>query len=139
MSFPYNASVDVLRNIKVKWNYPKWSPENWFQKEIMGELKDRWWFVYHIEDTSWQSRLLDIYAITPDGKELWMELKVIDIFTFNLSRFETDQVKFMLRREKFNLPTYVMIFSKRTNTYVLTTYRELVEKADKKNWIKLFS
>lgn len=139
MTFQYNALVDVLRNIPLKWGYPKWSPENWFQKEVMEYLRMRGWFVYHIEDTSWQSRLLDVYAVTPDGVELFMELKVTDWFTFNLSRFETDQVKFLLLREKYNLPAYVMIFSKRTNTHVLTTYRELVSAANDKNGVKLFS
>lgn len=132
-------SVEVLRNIKVKWNYPKWSPENWFQREIMENLTMHWWFVYHIEDTSWQSRLLDLYLVSPNGEEMFAELKVIDKYTFNLSRFETSQVKFMLLREKYNLPTYVMIFSKRTNTYVVTTYKDLVDRADNRNWIKLFS
>lgn len=130
--------VNELGNYPIKGNYKKGNIEKWFQKELFKFMEKDWYICYHIPDNTYGYRLLDGICVDPNGTIFFLELKKVDWYTFNVSQFEDSQVAFMDELiARWNTP-YIGIFSQATNTYIITTWQDVLQQKNEKGGIKLF-
>lgn len=130
--------VNELGSYPIKGNYKKGNIEKWFQKELFKFMEKDGYICYHIPDNTYGYRLLDGICVSPSGIVFFLELKKIDLYTFNVSAFEDSQVAFMDELiARWNTP-YIGIFSQATNTYIITTWQDVLQQKNTKGGIKLF-
>lgn len=130
--------VNELGSYPIKGNYKKGNIEKWFQKELFKCMEKDGYICYHIPDNTYGYRLLDGICVSPNGEVFFLELKKIDLYTFNVSAFEDSQVAFMDELiARWNTP-YIGIFSQATNTYIITTWQDVLQQKNEKGGIKLF-
>lgn len=130
--------VNELGSYPIKGNYKKGNIEKWFQKELFKFMEKDGYICYHIPDNTYGYRLLDGICVSPSGIVFFLELKKIDLYTFNVSQFEDSQVAFMDELiARWNTP-YIGIFSQATNTYIITTWQDVLQQKNEKGGIKLF-
>lgn len=123
----------------IKGNYKKGSIEKWFQKELFSFMEKDGYICYHIPDNTYWYRLLDGICVSPTGEIFFLELKKIELYTFNVSAFEDSQVAFMNELIARGNTPYIGIFSIATNTYIITTWQDVLNKVNEKGGIKFFS
>jgi hypothetical protein len=123
----------------IKGNYKKWKIEWWFQKELFSFLEKDGYICYHIPDTTYEYRLLDGICVSPTWDIFFLELKKIELYTFNMSQFEWSQIAFMQALQKRWVESYIGVYSQKTNEYIILTYSSLCEMINDKWWVKLFN
>lgn len=128
----------VNPNYPIKGNYKKGSIEKWFQKELFSFMEKDGYICYHIPDNTYWYRLLDGICVSPTGEIFFLELKKIELYTFNVSAFEDSQVAFMNELIARGNTPYIGIFSIATNTYIITTWQDVLNKVNEKGGIKFF-
>lgn len=120
-------------------NYKKNNIEKWFQKELFSYMKKDGYICYHIPDNTYWYRLLDGICVDPKWNIFFLELKKINTYTFNFAQFEWSQIAFMEELLKRWVESYVAIFSVKMNSYIVSTYSELVKQKNDLQWVKLFT
>jgi len=128
----------VKSDYPIKGNYKKGKIEAWFQKELFSFMEKDGYICYHIPDNTYWYRLLDGICISPDGLVFFLELKKIELYTFNVSAFEDSQVAFMNELIARGNTPYIGIFSLATKTYIITTWQDVLNKVNEKGGIKFF-
>ena len=93
---------------------------------------------YHIPDNTYGYRLLDGICVSPTGEIFFLELKKIELYTFNVSAFEDSQIAFMNELIARGNTPYIGIFSIATNTYIITTWQDVLKNRNEKGGIKFF-
>ena len=126
-------------NFKLKWNYKKWKIESNFQTELMWILRWMWNICFHPQDVWLANKFLDVHFITKDWIWHWLELKQISWNTFNVKKFEDDQVILLREMDKRNPElARVWIFSVKHNDYKILTFSEIWAAQNQKGWVKIF-
>lgn len=119
-----------------KW---KISLEKHFQKELFKCMEKDGFICYHIPDSTYEYRLLDGIIIDTKWVTHYLELKIIDTYTFNISRFEPSQIAFMNELLKRWTDAYIAVYSLKNKEYVILTYRELLTMFNERWGAKLFT
>jgi len=137
----HQSCSNIIRtDYPIKGNYKSWKVEKEFMSDIFKLMRADGYYCYHIPDATLSYRLLDGFIIDPkDGKQFLLEFKKTDGYTFNISQFEPSQIALMNTMDRINSPYGVVIFSRKTNTYVLTTLPYIMEHKNEEWWIKFFS
>ena len=65
--------------------------------------------------------------IDTDGKTFYVEFKKVDGYTYNMSQFESSQIRFFEMAMVRNVEAYVIVYSRKTRTYWVGEYRYLKE------------
>lgn len=124
----------------LKWGYKKWAIERWFQTELIWILRGLWNIVFHPQDVWLASKFLDVHFITKQWIWFWLELKQIKWDTFNVKKFEEDQVLFLREMDKRNPElARVWIYSVKNNDYKILTFSEIWNNQNEKGWVKIFN
>ncbi len=127
-------------NFQLKWNYKKWSIEKGFEKEIMSLL--RWlrnYICFKPQDVWLATKFLDVHFITDKWVCHWLELKQIPWDTFNVKKFEDDQVIVLRELEKRNSEIVrVWIYSIKHNDYKILKFSEIWNNQNEKWSVKIF-
>ncbi len=131
--------MPMLSEIPIKWNYKKGHIEKWFEAEVFKYLRVRDYHCYHIQDIGLGTRFLDWIIIKPNGEVFFIEFKKTDGYSYNISQFEPSQIYLLELMAKRWTEAYIMIYSQKTNTHVVTTYSYIKANINDKGWIKLFS
>jgi len=146
MTFPIDT---VKNNIFFNWDkishyeltgrYKKWKIEKWFEAELFKFMRRENYICYHVADVWYSYKFLDCHLICPQWILWWLELKKIQLDTFNISQFEESQVVLMMELDKRN-PNIcrVGIYSVKNNEYVILPFSEIRGNKNEKWWIKLF-
>lgn len=126
-------------NYKLNWNYKKGSIEKWFEKELMTRLRADNYICFHPQDVGMANKYLDVHFTTPKGMPHWIELKQISWYTFNVKKFEEDQVYLLRELERRNPEiARVWIYSVRLNQYKVLKFSEIWKAQNEKWWVKIF-
>lgn len=130
---------NTLINIPIKPHlYKKWHIEKDFEADIFSHLRSIWYFCKHIPDIGFNTKLLDGIIVDLEWKTFYIEFKITNWCTFNMSQFEESQINFLEMLMKRAGEAWVMIFSVKTNTYWIGTYEHLKSQSNSAWWIKLF-
>lgn len=128
-------------NFKLKWWYKSWSIENWFQTELL-ELM-RWklnYICFHPADIWFSNKFLDVHFVTDKWDCHWLELKKIQWDTFNIKKFEDDQIILLRELDKRNPEiARVWIYSVKNNDYKILKFSEIWNNKNEKGWVKIFN
>jgi len=103
----------------LKWWYKKGEIEKWFEKELMKFMRGlKNYICFKPQDVGLATKFLDVHFITEKWVCHWIELKQIPWDTFNVKKFEDDQV-IVLREMEFRNPEIarVWIYSVKHNDY----------------------
>ena len=130
---------NILQNIQIKGNYKKWKIEKWFGAEVFKYLRTRDYYCYHIADIGSGNRLLDWIIIDPEWKVFFIEFKKTDWYSFNISQMEPSQVYLLNLMQNRWVEAYIMVYSQKTNTYVVTTYSYIKANINDNGWLRLFN
>jgi len=123
MVYLLNKFIYMLTKYVLKWNY---TLEKQFQTDYLKALRNDWYVTYRIQDVGLWYRFLDSFAIDPWGVTTFIEFKIIDNQTFNVSHFEMSQIKLLHDLDLRNMDTAtVAIWSKKFNTYRLLNFSEI--------------
>jgi hypothetical protein len=131
--------IQVKKEYKKKAGSKLTNVEKQFQKDIASHLTLLWYKRFHVPDIWLWTKLLDEVVFAPDGRIYCIEFKQVDWYTFNLSKFEPSQIILLEYMMRHNNPCYIMIYSQKTGTYWVGTYRYLKESQNEKWWIHLFT
>lgn len=136
-----NVSRGELGNIPLRRThlYKAWHIEKDFQSEVFKYLRNLWIYIHRIPDLWPASRLVDAIMIDQRWQTFYVEFKKVDGYTYNMSQFEPSQIKFFEFASSRNVEAYVMIYSRKTQTYWVGEYRYLKENQNQDWGIKLFS
>lgn len=77
--------------------------------------------------------------IDHEGKTFYVEFKKVDGYTYNMSQFEPAQIRFFEMAMVRGVEAYVMIYSRKTQSYWVWSYGFLKESQNQDGWIKLFT
>ena len=130
---------EQISNFKLKWNYKKWRIESQFQSELLWIMRWMGYICYHIADIWLWNKFLDLFFITKEWLCLFLELKQISWSTFNVKKFEENQIILLRELEKRNPElARVWIFSVKHNAYKILKFSEIWEAQNEKGWVKIF-
>ncbi len=138
---PNNISRGDLQNIPLNKThlYKSGHIEKDFQSEVFGYLRAKGIYIHRIPDLWPASRLVDAIMIDHEGKTFYVEFKKVDGYTYNMSQFEPAQIRFFEMAMVRWVESYVMIYSRKTQSYWVGEYRYLKESQNQEGWIKLFT
>lgn len=125
---------------KLQGWYKKWAIEKWFEKEMMSLM--RWLrndICFKPQDVWLATKFLDVHFITKEWNLHWLELKQIPWDTFNVKKFEDDQVIMLRELEKRNSEiARVWIYSIKYNDYKILKFSEIWNNQNEKGSVKIF-
>lgn len=120
------------------WSY---KTEKQFEAALFKEYRRSGKFitVYHIPDIWLWSRLLDWICIDKTGWTTYLELKIIHWYTFNVKKFEDNQVELLYQMDKAHIDTArVWIWSSKANDYKILRFSDLWKEKNEKWGVKIF-
>lgn len=134
------SNREIIASLPINHSkYKKGHIEKDFQADIFTWLRKKWWICHHIADVGLWTKFLDAICINPDWDTVYLEFKQIVWYTFNMSMFQPSQVVLFTKLlNRPNVEAYVPVYSQKTKSYVLTTYKQLLDSQDDKWGIKLF-
>jgi len=125
---------------KLQGWYKKWAIEKWFEKEIMSLMRGlRNDICFKPQDVWLATKFLDVHFITKEWNLHWLELKQIPWDTFNVKKFEDDQVIILRELEKRNSEiARVWIYSIKHNDYKILKFSEIWNNQNEKGSVRIF-
>jgi len=82
---------------------PKFKVEKDFQWWLGKQIHDHhgmWWPYHKMSDMSIDKKPCDCFYVDELGRTYFMELKIIDGYTFNINKMESQQVEFLSKLSK---------------------------------------
>lgn len=129
-----------LSKYQIRWDrYRKWKIEKDFMTEIMWFMRMEWYLCFHPADVWLSDKFLDLFFC--DAQWIWrnIEFKQIEWKTYNLKKFEDEQVIYLRELEKRNPEiARVFIYSQKTKTYKVFRFSELISMSDSRWSCKIF-
>lgn len=126
---------EYKKKAKAKFNDVEWQ----FEKDVCSFLVMKWYERFHVPDSWLWTKLLDEIVFSPDGRQFVIEFKQVEWYTFNLNKFEPNQIRLLEYMMKHWHEAYVMIYSQAVGNYWVGDYKYLKENANSQWWVKLFA
>ncbi len=118
-----------------KFNDVEWQ----FEKEVCAHLISKWYERFHVPDSWLGTKLLDEIIFSPDWRIFCIEFKQVEWYTYNLNKFEPNQIRLLEYMLMHRNEAYVMIYSQAVWDYWVWTYEYLKAHQNEQGWVKLFT